>query len=77
MQQWKESQLSARELGLQVHSKEVSTTEKYESAFKEAIQAGSAALAVTQSALTNKYQRRLRTSPQRIGCRLYTLGEIL
>src|SRR4030095_10541364 len=58
-QQWKESQLSARELGLQLHSMEVSSAEKYEGAFKEAIQAGSAALAVTQSALTNSYQKRI------------------
>jgi putative ABC transport system substrate-binding protein len=58
-QQWKESQLSARELGLQLHSMEVSIAEKYEGAFKEAIQAGSTALAVTQSALTNSYQKRI------------------
>ena len=46
-QQWKESQLPARELGLQLHSMEVSSADKYESAFKEAMKAGSAALAVT------------------------------
>ena len=46
-QQWKESQLPARELGLQLHSMEVSSADKFESAFKEAIKAGSAALAVT------------------------------
>ena len=40
--QWKESQLAARQLGLQLHSMEVSNTDKYESAFKEAIKAGSA-----------------------------------
>jgi putative tryptophan/tyrosine transport system substrate-binding protein len=58
-QQRKESQLSARELRLQLHSMEVSSAEKYEGAFKGAIQAGSAALAVTQSALTNSYQKRI------------------
>ena len=44
-QQWKESQLAARELGLQLHSMEVSSADKYESAFKEAVKAGSGALA--------------------------------
>jgi putative tryptophan/tyrosine transport system substrate-binding protein len=32
VQQWKESQFSARELGLQLHSMEVSSADKYESA---------------------------------------------
>ena len=36
-QQWKESQLAARELGLQLHSMEVSSADQFESAFKEAI----------------------------------------
>jgi putative tryptophan/tyrosine transport system substrate-binding protein len=58
-QQWKESQLPARELGLQLHSMLVSSADKYESAFKEVIQAGSAAVAVTQSALTNSHQKLL------------------
>jgi putative tryptophan/tyrosine transport system substrate-binding protein len=47
--QWKESQLPARELGLQIHSLEVSSAEKYEGAFKEAVKARSAALAVARS----------------------------
>ena len=46
---WKESQLAARELGLQLHSMEVSSADKFDSAFKEAIKAGSAAIAVTQN----------------------------
>ena len=50
-QQWKESQLPARELGLQLHSMEVSSADKYERAFKEAIKAGSTGLAVTQQTL--------------------------
>ena len=58
-QQWKESQLPARELGLQLHSMEVSSADKYESAFKEAIKARSAALAVTQSALAISNQKRI------------------
>ena len=35
-QEWKESQLAARELGLQLHSMEVSSADKIESAFQEA-----------------------------------------
>jgi len=50
-QQWKESQLPARELGLQLHSMEVDSAEKFESAFKAAIQAGSTSLAVIGSPL--------------------------
>ena len=46
-QQWKESQLAARELGLQLHSMEVSSADDFESAFKEAAKARSAALSVT------------------------------
>ena len=48
-QQWKESQLPARELGLQLHSIEVSSADKFESAFKEATKARSSALAVMAS----------------------------
>jgi putative ABC transport system substrate-binding protein len=58
-QQWKESQLSARELGLQLHSMEVSRAEKYEGAFKEAIKARSTALAVTLSPLTLSNQKQI------------------
>src|SRR2546428_2717490 len=36
-QEWKESLHPARELGLQIHSMEVSSADKYEGAFKEAI----------------------------------------
>jgi putative tryptophan/tyrosine transport system substrate-binding protein len=56
-QQWKESQLSARELGLQLHSMEVNSADKFGSAFNEAIKAGSTALAVTQSAFNNSNQK--------------------
>ena len=58
-QQWKESQLSARELGLQLYSMQVSSADKYESAFKEAIKARSAALAVTLHPLANSNQKRI------------------
>jgi putative ABC transport system substrate-binding protein len=58
-QQWKESQLPARELGLQLHSMEVSSADKFESAFKEAIKAPNAALAVTQSPLAAGNQKQV------------------
>jgi len=58
-QQWKESQLAARELGLQLHSIEVSSADKYEGGFKEAAKARSAALAVTQGPLNNSNQKQI------------------
>jgi len=58
-QQWKESQLAARELGLQLHSMEVSSADKYEGAFKEAAKARSTALAVTQSPLNNSNPKQI------------------
>jgi len=58
-QQWKESQLPAREMGLQLHSMEVSSFNKFESAFKEAVKARSAALAVTQNTLVASNQTRV------------------
>jgi putative tryptophan/tyrosine transport system substrate-binding protein len=58
-QEWKESQLPARELGLRLHSMEVTSADKYESAFKEAIKARSAALAVTQDSLANANQKKI------------------
>jgi putative ABC transport system substrate-binding protein len=57
--QWNESQLAARELGLQIHSMEVSSVDKYEGAFKRAIQARSAALAVTLNPLANSNQKQV------------------
>jgi putative ABC transport system substrate-binding protein len=57
--QWNESQLAARELGLQLHSMKASSANKYESAFKEATKAGSAALAVTLNPLANSNQKRV------------------
>jgi putative ABC transport system substrate-binding protein len=56
-QQWKESQLSARQLGLQLYSMEVTSADKYENAFKEATKARSAALAGTLGALANSNQK--------------------
>ena len=59
--QWTESQLSARQLGLQLYSMEIGGPDKYESAFKEAIKAGSTALAVTRHRLSqsNANQQRI------------------
>lgn len=58
-QAWKESQLSARELGLQLYSMEVSSAGKIDVAFKEATKAGSTALAGTLFALANSYQKEI------------------
>ncbi len=58
-QEWKESQIPARGLALQLHSMEVSSADKYESAFKEAIKARSAALAVLSNALAFSNQERI------------------
>ena len=58
-QQWNESQLAARELGLQLNSMEVSNPDKLDSAFKEAIKLLSAALAVTQHPLAAANRKRI------------------
>ena len=49
--QWKESQLQAQALGLQLHSMEVSSADGYDSAFKAAVKARAAAVAVTPDPL--------------------------
>jgi putative ABC transport system substrate-binding protein len=56
-QHWKESQFAARELGLQLHSMQVSIIDKIDAAFNEAIKAKSAALAVTPSPLVDAYAK--------------------
>ena len=58
-EEWKESQLPARALGLQLHSMEVSSADKFESAFKEAIKARSAALAVTSGSTNTSNHKRI------------------
>jgi putative ABC transport system substrate-binding protein len=58
-QQWKESQLPARELGLQLHSMEIRSANDFQSAFKEATKAGSAALAVTGSPFVQSNQKEI------------------
>jgi putative ABC transport system substrate-binding protein len=59
VQSWKESQLPARDLGLQLHSMEVSSADKFEGAFKEATKARSAALAVMGSPFFNSNQKQI------------------
>ena len=54
---WKESQLAARELGLQLHSMEVSSAEKYETAVKEAVEVRSGALVWAASPLGSTNQK--------------------
>ena len=46
--QWTESQRVARQLGLQLHSMDMGSSINYENTFKEAMKAGSAAVAVTR-----------------------------
>jgi putative tryptophan/tyrosine transport system substrate-binding protein len=48
---WKDSQEPARQLGLQLHSMEVSSAEKYEIAFRDAVKARSGAVLITQATL--------------------------
>jgi putative tryptophan/tyrosine transport system substrate-binding protein len=48
---WKESQLPAKEMGLQLQSMVANSADKLESGFKEAVNAGSGALAMTGGAL--------------------------
>jgi putative ABC transport system substrate-binding protein len=57
--QWKESQVAARELGLQLRSLEASSAEQLDGAFKEASQARIAALATTSSAFVNAHRKRI------------------
>jgi putative ABC transport system substrate-binding protein len=56
-QGWKESQLPARELGLQLHSMEVSSADKYDAAFKEAMKARVGAVAWMAAPLGDLNQR--------------------
>jgi putative tryptophan/tyrosine transport system substrate-binding protein len=58
-QQWKESQLPARELGLQLHSIEVSSADKFEGAFKEATKAHNTAAALMASPFFYSNQKQI------------------
>ena len=51
-QQWKESQLAGRDLGLQLYSMEASSADEHDSAFNEAVKARNGALAVTLNPVT-------------------------
>jgi putative ABC transport system substrate-binding protein len=56
-QSWKETRLAGRKMSLEIHSMELSSTDEFRSAFKEAINAGSAALVVTPNPLTNSNRK--------------------
>jgi len=58
-QAWSESQQVAPKLGLELHSMEVNSADKLDSAFKEAIKAGSSAIAVTQNPLMSANQKQI------------------
>ena len=58
-QVWKESQLPAKELSLQLHSMAVNSTDKFEGAFQEAVKARGGALAVTGGALIANNQKQI------------------
>ena len=57
--QWNESQEPARALGLQLHSMQVSSADKYDAAFKEAVKARSNAVWITLNPLANSNQKLL------------------
>jgi putative ABC transport system substrate-binding protein len=56
---WKEHEIPARELALQLYSMEVNSKDKFEGAFKEAIKARSGALSVSLSPLINSNQQQI------------------
>ena len=58
-QQWKENQLPARKLALQLYSMEISSVDKFESVFAEAIKAGSSALVVAGGPLASSNRKRI------------------
>jgi putative ABC transport system substrate-binding protein len=57
--QWNESQLAARQLGLQLYSMEIEKA-NYESAFNEAIKKGSTGLAITRHRLSASRENQTR-----------------
>ena len=59
VQTWKESQLPAKELGLQLYSMEVSRADQFEAAFKDAVKARAAALAVTPMVLAVNHRKEI------------------
>ena len=55
--QWEESQQPAKELGMQLYSMEVSSVERYEPEFKEAVNAHNTTLWATLNPLANSNQK--------------------
>ena len=55
--QWKESEIAAKELRLQIYSTQVSSADKYESAFKATTRAGSMGLAVTRLDSSTRFSK--------------------
>jgi putative ABC transport system substrate-binding protein len=58
-EQWKAHQMPAKELGLQLHSMEVSNVERLESAFNGAVKAGSTAFTVTRNPIVTSRQQQV------------------
>jgi putative ABC transport system substrate-binding protein len=54
---WEESQRQAKELGLQLHSLRINSADELEGGFKDAVKAGSDALAWTAGALLSSVQK--------------------
>jgi putative tryptophan/tyrosine transport system substrate-binding protein len=76
--QWKENQLPARELGLQLHSMEISSADKIESAFQEAAKTRSAALTVTQNpVLTSRRKQVVELAAKNRLPAIYHQGEFV
>jgi putative ABC transport system substrate-binding protein len=75
---WKESQLPARQLALQIQSVEVNSADEFESAFSAASKSGSGALAVTLSALFTSHRKQIVSlaTKRRIPT-IYTRGEFV
>ncbi len=59
MQPWKQNQLAAQELGLQLHSMQVSSPDELENAFKEAVIARSTAVVVPESPLASSHRKQI------------------
>ena len=57
--QWDESRVAAKEMGIQLHSMEVSMAEKYEPAFKEALKRNTGAIAVAASPVNSSNRTRI------------------
>jgi putative tryptophan/tyrosine transport system substrate-binding protein len=76
-QQWKERLAAGRELGIQLHSMEVSTAEKYDDAFSEAVKARIRALSVPQDSWPALTKKRSCNSRRSISCLRFIAGEIL